>query len=143
MEEAREIAIRSREVFHDHDEWAPNVAELTFEAPSGVRLEGREAGADYDKTRLKGFPDAKRTVQKEVISGPWVVQESTVEGRHTGSFDGPAGIILPTGRRLVIKCVQISRYENGLATDVKLYYDQIDLLSQLGLTRKPRAAVTS
>ena len=143
MEEARETAVRSREVFHDHDERAPNVAELTFEAPGGVRLVGREAGNGYDKTRLKGFPDAKRTVQKEVISGPWVVQESTFKGTHTGSFVGPAGIILPTGRKVVIKCVQIGRYENGLATDVKAYYDQIDLLSQLGLMTQPAAAAAS
>jgi predicted ester cyclase len=142
MEEARETAVRKRDLFNDHDDRTPNVAEFTFEAPGGVRLEGRVAGTGYDKTRLKGFPDAKRTVQKEVVSGPWVVQESTFEGTHTRSFDGPAGTILPTGRKVVIKCVQIARYEDGLATEAKAYYDQADLLTQLGLMRKPKVAVT-
>jgi predicted ester cyclase len=141
MEEPKETAVRSREVFHDHDDSARNVAEFTFEAPGGVRLEGSEAGAGYDKTQLKGFPDAKRTVQKEVVSGPWIVQESTFKGTHTGSFDGPAGIIRPTGRKVVVKCVQIARYEDGLATEVKAYYDQTDLLIQLGLMLKPTTAV--
>ena len=137
------MAVRSREVFNDHDEWVPNLAEFTFEAAGGSRLDGGKAGAGYDRPRLKGFPDAKRTVQKEAVSGPWVVQESTFEGTHTASFEGPAGIISPTERKVVIKCVQIGRYENGLATDVKAYYDQIDLLSQLGLMTQPAAAAAS
>ena len=70
MEEARETAVRKRDVFNDHDDRTPNVAEFTFEAPGGVRREGREAGTGHDKTRLKGFPDAKRTVLKEVVSRP-------------------------------------------------------------------------
>ncbi|MBJ7596917.1 MAG: hypothetical protein DLM67_06815 [Candidatus Nephthysia bennettiae] len=137
MEEARNITVRSCEVFNDHDERPPNVAEFTFEAPGGVRLEGREPAASYDKARLKGFPNARRTVQNEVVSGPWVVQECTVEGRHSDPLDGPAGIISATGREVVVKCVHIGRYENGFATDVKLYYDQIDLLTQLGLMSEP------
>ena len=141
MEEARETAVRSREVFHDHDERAPNIAEFTIEAPGTVRLEGRETGAGYSKARLKGFPDAKRTVQNEVVRGLWVIQACTLEGTHTGAFDGPDGIIAATGRKVVVKCVQIGRYENNLATDVKLYYDQIDLLTQLGLIRDTAAAV--
>ena len=143
MAEARETALRSREVFNDHDERAPNVAEFTFETPGGVRLEGREARPGYDKVRLTGFPDAKRTVQKEVLRGPWIIEESTFKGTHTGSFDGPAGIIPPTGRKVVVKCVQIGRYENGLETDVKAYYDQIDLFTQLGLRPQPATAATS
>jgi predicted ester cyclase len=135
------MTVRSREVFNDHDEWVPNLAEFTFEAPDGLRLEGRKAGAGYDKPQLKGFPDAKRTVQHEVVSGSLVVQECTLEGTHTGTFDGPAGIIPPTGRKVVVKCVQSGRYEKGLATDVRLYYYQIDLLTQLGLM--PAAAATS
>jgi predicted ester cyclase len=135
------MTARSREVFNDHDEWVPNLAEFTFEAPGGLRLEGRKAGAGYDNPRLKGFPDAKRTVQNEVVSGTLVVQECTLEGTHTGTFDGPAGIIPPTGRKVVVKCVQSGRYEKGLATDVRLHYYQIDLLTQLGLM--PAAAATS
>jgi predicted ester cyclase len=135
------MTVRSREVFNDHDEWVPNLAEFTFEAPDGLRLEGRKAGAGYDKAQLKGFSDAKRTVQHEVVSGPLVVQECTLEGTHTGTLDGPAGIIPPTGRKVVVKCVQSGRYEKGLATDVRLYYYQIDLLTQLGLM--PAAAATS
>jgi hypothetical protein len=43
---------------------------------------------------------------------------------------------------VVIKCVQIARYEDGSATEVKAYYDQTDLLIQVGLMRKPTTAVT-
>jgi predicted ester cyclase len=130
MEEARETGVRSREVFHDHDERAPNIAEFTIEA------------SGYGKVRLRGFPEAKTTVQNEVVIGPWVVSACTLKGTHTCAFDGPDGIIAATGRKVVVKCVQIGRYENGLSTDVKLYYDQVDLLTQLGLLGDTAAGVS-
>jgi hypothetical protein len=41
------------------------------------------------------------------------------------------------------KCVQIGWYDNSLATDVRLYYDQMELIAQLGLMPEPAAAATS
>src|SRR4030081_3072847 len=102
MGEVRVTGVRSREVFHDHDETAPNVAELTIKAPGSVQLEGREAGAGYGEARLRAFPDAKTTVQTEVVIGPWVVQACTLEGTHRRAFEGPEGIIAATGRKVVV-----------------------------------------
>jgi len=146
MAEARDIAARSLEAFNAHDGdavQALNAPDIRFEAPGGVRLQGRDAVAGYDKAWFNGFPDAKMTVQNELVSGPWVVQECTFEGTHTGSFDGPGGTIPATGRRLVGKCVQIGRYENGQAIDVRLYYDQMEMLTQLGLMPEPAAAAVT
>jgi len=122
---------------------ALNASNIRFQAPGGVRLEGREAVASYNEAWLNGFPDAWMTVENELVSGPWVVQECIFEGTHTGPFEGPAGAIPATGRKVVGKCVQIGRYENGLATDVRLYYDQMELITQLGLMPEPATAATS
>jgi hypothetical protein len=43
---------------------------------------------------------------------------------------------------VVGRCVQIGRYENGVASDLRLYYDQVELLTQLGLMPET-AAVTA
>jgi predicted ester cyclase len=138
MVEAAEVEVRSWEVFNDHDERAPNIAELEFEMLARADRDRAGAGAGDDRIRLKGFPDARRTVHREVVSGRWVVQESTFEGTHTAPFEAPVGIIPPTGKRVVVKCVQIGRYENGRATEIKLYYDQVELLSQLGVIPERR-----
>ena len=142
MAEARDTATRYLEAFNAHDESAMralNAPNIKFEAPGGVRIEGREAATGYSMVWLKGFPDARMTADNELISGPWVVQECTFEGTHAGSFEGPAGTVPPTGRKVIGHCVQIGRFENGMASEVRLYYDQVELLTQLGLMPEPAA----
>jgi hypothetical protein len=131
MAAAGEPAIHSRDVFDDHDEWTPRVAQFRFDVPTGIGLAGRQPAQGVDQVQLKRFMDAERTVQKEFTRGPWVIQESTIEATYTGFLEGVAGIIPPTEKRLVFKCVQIGRCESGLVADVRLYYDRIELLAQL------------
>jgi SnoaL-like polyketide cyclase len=140
MAEATQVEVRSWEVFNDHAEWAPNIAEFVFEAAGKPGRDPEDAGAGDEETRLEGFADARKTVHRKVVNGPWVIQEFTFEGTHTAPFESPIGIIPATGKRVVVKCVQISRHENGRATEIKLYYDQFELLSQLGVMRQRQAA---
>ena len=143
MAEAKDIAARFIEAFNAHDESAIralNAPNAKFQAPGGVSLEGREAVTGYAMAWLNGFPDAKMTVRNELTCGSWVVQEFTFEGTHTAPLDGPTGTIPATGKRVVAKGVQIVRYENGLAIDDRLYFDQVDVLTQLGLMPTPVAA---
>jgi len=51
------------------------------------------------------------------------------------------GTIPQTGKRVVVRGVLVGRYERNLAIDLRLYYDQLDVLNQLGLT--PRAVSES
>ena len=50
-----------------------------------------------------------------------------------GPLDGPAGTIPATGRKLVVKAVLITRYENDLAIESRVSFDQVDVLTQLGV----------
>jgi hypothetical protein len=52
-------------------------------------------------------------------------------------FEGPGGIravIATTGRRIAGSGVQIGRYERGHVTLVRVYYDRVDVLGELGDT---------
>jgi predicted ester cyclase len=143
MAEASDTAARFVQAFNAHDEGAIrdlNAPNTKFEAPGGVRLEGREAATSYAMSWLNGFPDAKMIVRNELVSGPWVIQEFTFEGTHTAPLNAPTGTIPATGKKLVGKGVQLGRYENGQAIEVRLYYDQVDVLTQLGLMPKPAVA---
>ena len=143
MAEARDTAARFVEAFNAHDQSA--IRALTghnarLQGPGGVRLEGRDAVTGHAMAWINGFLDATMTIRNELVCDSWVVQEFTFEGTHSAPLAGPQGTIPATGRRVAGECVQIVRYEEGQAVDVRLYYDQVDLLTQLGLMPTPAAA---
>src|SRR5258708_7920609 len=125
MAESKDTAARFVEAFNAHNESALralNAPDTRLEAPGGVHVRGREGATDYTMAWLNGFPDGRMIVRHEIVSGPWVIQEFTLEGTHTAPLKGPNGTIAPTGKKLVGKGVQIGRYDNGLAVDVRVYY---------------------
>jgi predicted ester cyclase len=136
MTEVRESAARFIKAFNAHDEDAmrrlthPNA---TFTAPGDVHLRGVEA-TRYAMQWLKACPDGKLTVRNELISGQWVVEEVTFEGTHRGPLASPVvGLVAATGKRIAIKAVLITRYESDLALEARICFDQVDVLTQLGV----------
>jgi predicted ester cyclase len=135
MADVKESAARFIRAFNAHDESAMrglNDPNGTFEAPGGVYLRGLET-TSYAMKWLKACPDGKLTVRNELISAPWVVEEVTFEGTHQGPLEGPAGVIPATGKRLTIKAVLITRYQNDLAIEGRVCFDQMEVLTQLGV----------
>ena len=57
----------------------------------------------------------------------------TFDGTHTDTLAGPAGEIPATGRTLHGRGVQMLRIEDDCAAEVQLYFDQVQVLTQLGL----------
>lgn len=140
MTDPKTLAVKFIQAFNAHDEsvikslTAPN-ARLT--APGDIRLEGKEAVAAYAIEWLRAFPDARITVTNEIVSGPWIVQEYTFEGTHRATLAGPLGQIPATNKRVVDRGVQVVRFDNELATDIRLYFDMVQVLTQLGLMPVP------
>jgi steroid delta-isomerase-like uncharacterized protein len=143
MGDTRQVAAEFVEAFNAHDEdriRQLNAENVVFEAPGDVKLEGREASTQYAMAWLNAFPDAAITIDNEVIAGEWAVQEFTFEGTHEATLSGPAGDIPATHRHLTGRAVQILRIEGGAITVTRLYYDQVQVLTQLGLMPEPAAA---
>jgi len=130
------LAAKYNSAFNIHDEAAlrslvaPNAR---FSAPGDIRLEGKDAVIGYTNGWMKALPDAKINVTNEIVSGPWIVQEFTFTGTHTGPLTGPMGTIQATNRKVSGQCVSISRYENDLNVETRLYFDVVQLLTQLGV----------
>jgi steroid delta-isomerase-like uncharacterized protein len=136
MASAQEVAAKFVEAFNAHDEARLrelNSENAVFEAPGDVRVEGREAATQYAMAWLNAFPDARLNVHNELVSGDWVVQEFTFEGTHEGTLSSPAGEIPATGKRLNGRGVQLVRIEGDAAAETKLYFDQVQVMTQLGL----------
>ncbi len=136
MTNPKDTAAKFVEAFNNHDVSALRAIQATnikFEAPGGVRLEGSEAATGYAMNWLKGFPDAKITVNNQIACDSWVVEEFTFKGTHTAPLNGPAGTIPATGKSVNTRAVSVDRYENEQVVETRLYYDQTELMTQLGL----------
>ena len=124
------------EAFNNHDEAA--VRELTaddctFEGPGGVRLEGGDAVAGYAMSWVSAFSDARLETDTVAVDGDWVAMTGTFKGTHDGTLSSPDGDVPATGRRLEGRCAQLVRFEDGKSVEEHLYYDQMDVITQLGL----------
>jgi predicted ester cyclase len=145
MGDAKAVANAFVEAFNAHDETRIrqlNGENAVFEAPGDVRLEGRDATTEYAMSWLNAFGDARITVHDEIVAGDWVVQEFVFEGTHTASLQSPGGEIPATNRQLRGRGVQILKIEGDMVVDTRLYYDQVDVLTQLGLMPEPAAAAS-
>jgi predicted ester cyclase len=143
MADAQQVGADFVAAFNDHDESRIrelNAENAAVEAPGDVHVEGREAATQYAMAWLNAFPDARLNVKNEFVSGDWVVQEFTFEGTHEGTLSGPAGEIPATHRRLNGRGVQIFRVEGDAVVDTRLYFDQVQIMTQLGLMPEPAPA---
>ena len=140
--DARQVADAATEAINAHDEnrirdlYAPNVA---YEAPGGVKATGPDAATAYAMGWLNAFPDARITVHNQVAAGDWVAEEFTFTGTHKETLSGPGGDIPATGRQITGRGTQVIRVENDKVAEFRLYYDQVDVLTQLGLMPEPAA----
>ncbi len=143
MVDAREIGQRFIDAFNAHDEARLrelNADNAVFEAPGDVRVEGRDAATEYAMAWLRAFPDARMSVHNELAAGDWVVQEFTFTGTHDGTLMSPAGEIPATHKALAGRGVQIFRVEGETVADTRLYFDQVQVMTQLGLMPEPATA---
>ena len=142
MTESKDTTARFVAAFNAHDEKALNELhsdDIKFNAPGGFKATNAKDATAYAMTWLKAFPDGKMTVRSELTSGPWVVQEILMEGTHTAPLKSPTGPIPATYKKVKGYGVQILKVENGKIAEARIYFDQLDQMSQLGLIPAPAA----
>jgi predicted ester cyclase len=110
---------------------------LEATAPGGLHLSGREAADTIWDTWNDAFPDNRLTTVSIHADNRGGVYEGRFVGTHSGSLRGPAGDIAPTGRRVDIWFAVVHECDDGKITSMHIYYDQTDLLAQLGVADGP------
>ena len=84
---------------------------------------------------ITAFPDTEFVLGTVVDGGDTVAFEVTARGTHTGPLAGPAGVIAPTGRSIVMPIGSFDRLDDDRrVTEERRYYDVAGLLPQLGIT---------
>ena len=136
QQEAKAVVERGLKAFNAHDleavarDSAPDI-ELT--APGGIKLKGVQAAKEYNQSWLKAFPDARIENRKLVAQGNTVVVEGTFSGTHAGPLKTPMGDVPPTGRKLKGEFIQVFEIDRGLVKRNYLMYDQVEVMTQLGM----------
>jgi quinol monooxygenase YgiN/predicted ester cyclase len=124
---------------HDREAWQSLFDQQAVEirAPGGVHLAGRDAIDTFWNTWNEAFPD-----NHVVTVGIYGDEHGGVlEGRFTGTNDGtlrgPGGVEIPaTGKTVDVGFCEVHRVEEGKMIDSHLYFDQMELLTQLGQTAR-------
>lgn len=109
--------------------------DVEFVIPGGVTLRGRDQLRQYAEAQWTAFPDGKLVFGGQVLSEDAAATEVTFTGTHTGQMHTPAGVLEPTGRTVSLTSVSMLRIEDGLISSEHVYFDQLELMTQLGLSR--------
>ena len=139
----REAFERGTDTFnaHDIDGFAEVLADdVVFQAPGGMRGEGKPACVEFYGSWMSAFPDAHVEVHGIHILGDVAVEEGMFTGTHDGVLHTPTGDVPPTGRTVSLGYVQVLRFRAGNHASFNLMFDRLLMLEQLGLLPAPAPA---
>jgi ketosteroid isomerase-like protein len=108
--------------------------DAVIETPDQGTITGREAIVEWISGFHKAFPDLTYEPLNEYEIGNTAIDEGAVSGTHTGPLETPTGeSVPPTGKRVRLRETDLATVENGKVTSHRFYFDQMELLAQLGL----------
>lgn len=105
-----------------HDEYLIHDRELADE------LRGPELYRALANATREIFPDASFTIEDSVAEADEVALRWTMTGTH----EGPAFGVEPTGERVELPAVEINRFEGGQLVETWTQSDQVGLMEQVG-----------
>lgn len=139
VREGDNISLIEREVtlWNERDQagWLAlaDLNKLEVTAPGGLQLSGREAADAVWDIWNDAFPDNRLTTVGIYADDRGGVHEGRFVGTHSGHLRGPAGEIGPTGRMVDTRFAVVHECCDGKIISTHIYYDQADLLAQLGV----------
>ncbi len=125
---SREAVVTATERFnaHDLDGFAEVLADdVSFHAPGGVGGSGKKACVEFYSRWLSEFPDAHLEVRDRHIADGVAVEHGTLTGTHHAA---PS-----IGRTIALDYVQVLRVRDGKQVSLRLMFDRLVMLEQLGL----------
>jgi steroid delta-isomerase-like uncharacterized protein len=142
MSEANKSLVRREmeEVFNQgnldaaEDLYAPDYVIHDPTSPEDVR--GVEGARHFAATYRQAFPDFQATVEDQVAEGDKVATRFTARGTHLGELEG----IAPTGNRIEVTGINISRIAGGKIAEEWTNYDTLGLMQQIGAVPEPEHA---
>jgi quinol monooxygenase YgiN/predicted ester cyclase len=137
----RSLVERNIELWNarDRDGWfaTMDLHRMELEAPGGLKLLGRDAAEALWSTWHAAFPDNRIETVAIHADDRGGAQEGRFIGTHTGTLRSPAGDIPATGRPFDGRFCGVYRFDQGKVISFHLYFDQADVMAQLGPMPEP------
>jgi steroid delta-isomerase-like uncharacterized protein len=136
MSEQQETVMRFYDAFAggDLDAAAAVFAEnVEITDPDLGSVQGVAAMRDYLEGLKGPVPDAGAVVERTFEAGDTVIVEGRFTGTITGPLPGPDGDLPTSGNKVDLPFADFSRLGGGKIIEYRTYYDQVGLLTQLGL----------
>jgi predicted ester cyclase len=144
MGKVRSLQEQQIKTWNDHDEasWISLFSpQATFSGPGGLHGSGTEMAKNVYHIWQDAFPDNQLKTRQIIDGEDAVVLEGVFEGTHTAALDVPSGSIPATGMRVTVPFVSVLGVAGDRFSSFTLYFDQLDLLTQLG-AQAPAAATS-
>src|SRR5437660_9674755 len=138
--EARAVVERGMKAFNAHDLEAvarDSTPDSEMTAPGDVKLKGPQASKEYNQNFITAFPDARAEAKNIFTQGNHVIVDGVFTGTHNGTLKTPMGDVPATNRKAKGEFVQIFEVDRGLVKKLSLLYDQVQLMTQLGMAPAP------
>jgi ketosteroid isomerase-like protein len=107
--------------------------DAVIETPDQGTIREPDAIVEWSRAFRTAFPDMSWEPLHEHEAGNTAIDEGFVAGTHTGPLESPDGQIPATGKRLRLRMSDAVTVKSGLVTSHRFYFDQLELLGQLGL----------
>jgi predicted ester cyclase len=140
QQESRAVVERGLKAFNAHDMEAlarDSAPDIESTAPGDVKLKGPQQVKEYNQNFVNAFPDARIEATNIFTQGNHVTVEGVFSGTHNGTFKTPMGDIPATGRKVKGEFIQVFEIDRGLVKRDNLMFDQVQLMTQLGLAPAP------
>lgn len=111
-------------------------SDYTYFEPTIGTITGREGYRTLVGMYRSAFPDMTLTIEQQISEGDTVVTRWTARGTHEGELFG----IAPTGKRVSVGGVVISRVIDGQLVEDYESYDVHGMMRQLGVLAAAKAA---
>lgn len=109
-------------------------AENVDHDPAPGQVQGPEGYRTFFSGLRTAFPDLSVTLDTMVADDDSIAFAYTL----TGTQDGPLDGLAPTGRKVKIRGLQISKFKDGKMVERWGSSDQLGMLQQLGVTQLPK-----
>jgi steroid delta-isomerase-like uncharacterized protein len=116
---------------------APYAEDAETSDPTG-KYKGKKQILDSLKVWKTAFPQGTAEVTNQIAQGDHVTSEVVYKATHTGPLVSPTGTIPATNKPIVLKTMLVSSFRDGLIQRERTYFDQADLMRQLGIGTPPK-----
>ena len=104
-------------------------SDYIYHGPQGHEFRGAESVKQFLSVYFEAFPDFHIEIKDLIAEGDKVVSHVISSGTHKGELKG----IAPTGKKVALTTILISRVAGGKLAEVWESRDDLGMLQQLGV----------